>query len=160
MRDLGNADLGRMAFHDACGGGVVNNGGPRCACDPLQHGIVEVAWIGCGAGAVFPELAGEAAHPFAVVVDELFHVMSFVKPAQKEVLEHGVMQHHNSRPRERVLVDGPMQAVIAEMVECDVGVRRIEAHAAVAAQSLDERRRIIGHARARRRQRRKETDFH
>src|SRR5450759_3022766 len=100
------------------------------------------------------------AAPFAVVVDELFDVSGLVERSQKKMLEHGVVQHGDSGPRQRPLVDGAMQGVVAEVVEAHIGVARIHFHFAQAAQRAEQRGGVIRDARALRRKRRIESGFH
>jgi hypothetical protein len=54
--------------------------------------------------------------PFAVIVDKLVHVFRAIESAQKEMMQHRIVQHHYSGLGERSPVNFPVQLVVAQMI--------------------------------------------
>jgi hypothetical protein len=104
----------------AGGGRIVNDRGPAALDQAAQQGMPEVALISGRNTPLRPKLLGAITRPFAVVVNELFDVLLPRKPAEGEVLQHGVVQHNNARLGESSFVNRPMQAAVTHVVERDI----------------------------------------
>ena len=114
---------------------IVHHHRARAFRDAPQHRVIEIAPIEGGTSAGAPQLFGQRAMPFAVVVDELVDVCGAVERAQKEMLQHGIVQHDYAGVRQRPAVDLPMQLIVTQMIERDVGAARAGFHGTIAAQS-------------------------
>jgi hypothetical protein len=122
----------------------VNNDRPRYLRDAPEHGIAEVPVIGAGAGAVAPEFGRELPVPLTVIENEFLDVLTGARHAQQKVVEHGVVQHGDARPRERTAVDPTVQAVIAEVVEAYIRIAVTGLHTATMAKRAEESGGVIG----------------
>ena len=92
--------------------------------NPPQHGELEVARVDRRPRPIAPQFLARIASPFPVVVDPLGDVLFARKPAEHEVVQHRIMQHHHPRRLERALIDLLMQAIIAKMIQMNVCRRR------------------------------------
>src|SRR5579872_2032235 len=100
------------------------------------------------------------AAPLAIVVDELLDIVALAERPEKEVLEHGVVQYHDSRTLERPLVNLAVQLIVAKMVERNVGPLGRDLDVATAAKRPEQRGSVIGDTGVRGRKRRLESDGH
>ena len=152
--------VGRMLADQIRRTWIVYDDGARAGRDPLQHGIAKVAFIGRGSRTVPPQLASAVAIPLAIVIDEFVHVFGFRQRAQKQMLQHGVVQDHHARTFDRLLINLAVQLIVADVIEMDVGMSRIRPDVAQFLQRAQQCRRIVRNARTGGRQRRMEADRH
>ena len=70
---------------------------------------------------------GEAARPLPVVVNELVDILLARQAAEKEVLQHGIVQDDHARTFQRTAIDGRVQLIVAEVIQIDVSIA-VHAH--------------------------------
>ena len=161
VRDLINRDFGSVAADGFGGGGIVNDDRARPLAQPAEHGPIEVAGIGGRAGPVAVQFPGEAAMPFAVVVNELFDVLALGQAAQEEVLEQSGVEDDGAGAGEGALIDAGVQGVIADVIELGVtGADRVDFDGEMPPESRQKSGGVIRHARPGGRHRRVEAQGH
>ena len=160
VRNLDHPGGRGMLAHHPRRGRVVNHHRARSLRHAPEHGISEVAAVAGRGRPPAPEFVGQPALPFAIVVGELVDVRLARKLAQQEMVQHGVVQHHDSRLRQCPLVDGRVQPVVAQVVERDIAARGVHFHPPVPPQARQQSLCVIRYTGGRGRQRSIETYRH
>src|ERR1700682_4617414 len=138
---------------------VVDDYGLRGLGDPPQHRPRKIPAVHSRPRALSPQGSREVFGPAAVIVSELLHIGALAETPQKEMLQHGVMQHYHAGLLDSPLVNVAMELVVSHLIQRDVAVFA-RAHVAVLAQGRQQRRCVIRHPRARRRERREVSHVH
>jgi hypothetical protein len=82
--------------------------------------MVEVALVDSRPGPIAPQIFGHRAIPFPVVVNELVDVCCAIQRAEKEVMQHRIVQHHHPGLRQRPPVNLAVQLIVAQVIQRDV----------------------------------------
>jgi hypothetical protein len=115
--DGANLSRGCMIKNGLGRSGVVNDHQPCALAKPLQQRALKVAGVSGAGTATLPVALCRLAKPFAIVVNKFFDVGGAAEMAEQQVMQAGIMQQHDAWLGDRLLVDLPVQAIVADLIE-------------------------------------------
>ena len=89
----------------------------RALGDPLQQRVAEIARFAHRPRPLSPESACKILRPGAVVVYKFFKILRLANAPDQQMVEHGVMQQHNSGFGHGAFIDLRVQAIVPDMVK-------------------------------------------